>query len=112
MGVFSSQGTERQRGTRRTIWSTFAAMVAVPLACLVVLWGLVLGLAVGGAMGGPDTPHHDHEVVVDFVVVIGIGLVIIIVGVTMMGLFARRLARDVTDLEATARHLADEEMPR
>ena len=29
MGVFSSQGPERQRGTRRTIWSTFAAMVAV-----------------------------------------------------------------------------------
>ena len=111
MGVFSSQGTERQRGTRRTIWSTFAAMVAVPVACLVVLWGLVLGLVIGGAIGGPDTPHHDHEVVVDFVVVIGLGLVIIIVGVTMMGLFARRLARDVTDLEATARHLADEEMP-
>ena len=111
MGVFSSQGTERQRGTRRTIWSTFSAMVAVPVACLVVLWGLVLALVIGGAIGGPDTPHHDHEVVVDFVVVIGIGLVIVIVGVTMMGLFARRLARDVTDLEATARHLADEEMP-
>ncbi len=111
MGVFSSQGTERQRGTRRTIWSTFSAMVAVPVACLVVLWGLVLALVIGGAIGGPDTPHHDHEVVVDFVVVIGIGLVIVVVGVTMMGLFARRLARDVTDLKATARHLADEEMP-
>jgi signal transduction histidine kinase len=111
MGVFSSQGTERQRGTRRTIWSTFSAMVAVPVACLVVLWGLVLGLVIGGAIGGPDTPHHDHEVVVDFVVVIGIGLVIVVVGVTMMGLFARRIARDVTGLEATARHLADEEMP-
>ncbi len=111
MGVFSSQGAERQRGTRRTIWSTFATMVAVPVACLVVLWGLVLGFVIGGAMGGPDTPHHDHEVVVDFVVVIGLGLVIVIVGVTMMGLFARRLARDVTSLEATARHLADEEMP-
>jgi signal transduction histidine kinase len=111
MGVFSSQGTERQRGTRRTIWSTFAVMVAVPVACLVVLWGLVLGGVIGGAIGGPDNPHHDHEVVVDFVVVIGIGLVIVIVAVTMMGLFARRLARDVTGLEATARHLADEEMP-
>src|SRR2546429_1256131 len=111
MGVFSSQGPERLRGTRRTIWSTFAAMVAVPVACLVVLWGLVLGLVIGGAIGGPDTPHHDHEVVVDFVVVIGLGLVVIIVGVTMRGLSARRLARDVTDLEATARHLADEEMP-
>src|SRR5215469_7349144 len=111
MGVFSSQGTERQRGTRRTIWSTFAVMVAAPVACLVVLWGLVLGGVIGGAIGGPDNPHHDHEVVVDFVIVIGIGLVIVIVGVTMMGLFARRLARDVTGLEATARHLADEEMP-
>ena len=90
MGVFSSQGPERQRGTRRTIWSTFAAMVAVPVACLVVLWGLVLGLVIGGAIGGPDTPHHDHEVVVDFVVVIGIGLVIVVVGATMMGLFSTR----------------------
>ena len=111
MGVFGSQGTERQRGTRRTIWSTFAVMVAVPVACLVVLWALVLGGVIGGAIGGPDNPHHDHEVVVDFVVVIGIGLVIVIVAVTMMGVFARRLARDVTGLEATARHLADEEMP-
>src|SRR6266516_8217655 len=111
MGEISSQGSERQRGTRRTIWSTFATMVAVPVACLVVLWGLVLGFVIGGAMGGPDTPHHNHEVVVDFVVVIGIGLVVVIVGVMMMGLFARRLARDVTSLEATARHLADEEMP-
>jgi signal transduction histidine kinase len=111
MGVFSSQGTERQRGTRRSIWRTFAAMVAVPVASLVVLWGLVLGGVIGGAIGGPDTPEHDHTVVVEFVVVIGIGLVIVIAGVTMMGLFARRLARDISDLEATARHLADEEMP-
>ena len=111
MGVFSSQGTERPRGTRRSIWRTFAAMVAVPVASLVVLWGLVLGGVIGGAVSGPDNPHHDHMVVVDFVVVIGIGLLIIIAGVTMMGLFARRLARDVSDLEATAQHLADEEMP-
>ena len=111
MGVFGSQGTERPRGTRRTIWFTFAAMVAVPVASLVVLWGLVLGGVIAGAMAGPDNPHHDHQVVVDFVVVIGIGLVIVVVGVTMMGLFARRLARDVTGLEATARQLADEEMP-
>jgi len=111
MGVFGSQGTGRPRGTRRTIWFTFAAMVAVPVASLVVLWGLVLGGVIAGAIDGPDNPHHDHQVVVDFVVVIGIGLVIVVVGVTMMGLFARRLARDVTGLEATARQLADEEMP-
>jgi signal transduction histidine kinase len=112
MGVSSSHGTARPRRTRRTIWFTFAAMVAGPVACLVVLWGLILGGVLGGAMGGPDTPEHDHQVVVNFVVVIGIGLVIIVAGVALMGFFARRLARDITDLEATARYLADEEMPR
>ncbi|HEY7361687.1 MAG TPA: ATP-binding protein [Streptosporangiaceae bacterium] len=111
MGVFGSQGTERPRGTRRSIWRTFAVMVGVPVAGLVVLWGLVLGGVIGGAVDGPDTPRHDHMVVVEFVVVIAIGLVIVIAGVTMMGLFARRLARDVSGLEATAQHLADEEMP-
>ena len=112
MGVSSSHGAARPRRTRRTIWFTFAAMVAGPVACLVVLWGLILGGVLGGAMGGPDTPEHDHQVVVNFVVVIGIGLAIIVAGVALMGFFARRLARDITDLEATARYLADEEMPR
>ena len=98
MGVSSSHGTARSRRTRRTIWFTFAAMVAGPVACLVVLWGLILGGVFGGAMGGPDTPEHDHQVVVNFVVVVGIGLAIIVAGVALMGFFARRLARDITDL--------------
>src|SRR5215472_14068421 len=111
MGVFSSEGTEQPRGRRRTIRRTFVVMVAAPVACLVVLWGLVLGAVIGGAIGGPDTPSHDHEVVVGFVAVTGIGLAIIVAAVVMMGLFARRLAQDITDLEATARHLAEEQMP-
>jgi signal transduction histidine kinase len=111
MGVISSQGTARPRGSRRSIWFTFAAMVAGPVACLLVLWGLVLAGVLGGAMGDPDRPGHDHQVIADFVVVVALSLIIIVAGVTLMGLFARRLARDITDLEATARHLADEEMP-
>src|SRR5262249_61115074 len=98
MGFSRSHGGARGRRTRRTIWFTFAAMVAGPVACLVVLWGLALGGVLGGAMGGPDTPEHDHQVVVEFVVVVGIGLVIIVAGVTLMGLFARRIARDITSL--------------
>ncbi len=112
MGVISSQGTARPRGSRRTIWFTFAAMVAAPVACLLVLWGLVLAGVLGGAMGDPDRPGHDHQVIVDFVTVVALSLIIIVIGVTLMGLFARRLARDITDLEASARHLADEEMPQ
>src|SRR2546429_104927 len=52
MGVSSSHGTARPRRTRRTIWFTFAAMVAGPVACLVVLWGLILGGVLGGARPG------------------------------------------------------------
>jgi signal transduction histidine kinase len=111
MGVFSSPGTEQPHRRRRTIRRTFVVMVAVPVACLVVLWGLVLGAVISGAFGGPDTPRHDHEVVVGFVAVTGIGLAIIIAAVVMMGMFARRLAQDITDMEATARHLAEEQMP-
>ena len=111
MGVFSSPGTEHTHGRRRTIRRTFVAMVAAPVACLVVLWALVLGAVIGGAIGGPDTPHHDHEVVAGFVAVTGLGLAIVIAAVVMMGRFARRLTQDITDLESTARHLAEEEMP-
>src|SRR6516162_7721121 len=111
MGVFSSPGTEQTHGRRRTIRRTFVAMVAAPVACLVVLWGLVLGVVIGGAVGGPDTPHHDDEVVVGFVAVTGLGLAIVSAAVVMMGRFARRLTQDITDLESTARHLAEEEMP-
>ena len=111
MGVFSSPGTEQPRDRRRTIRRTFVAMVAGPVACLVVLWGLALGGVIGGALGGPDTPHHDHQVVVDFVAVIGVGVAIVVAAVVMMGLFARRLSQDITDLEATARQLAEERMP-
>ena len=112
MGVFSSPGTVKPRRTRRTIWFTFTAMVAGPVACLLLLWGLLLTGVIGGAMGGPDTPDHDRQVVVNFVAVIGAGLAIVVIGVAMMGLFARRLARDITGLEAVAQHLADEEMPQ
>jgi signal transduction histidine kinase len=112
MGVFGSRGTEGRRGRRPTIRYTFGAMVAVPVACLLVAWGLLLTGVIGGAMGDPDRPGHDHAVVVDFVSVVALGLIIIIGAVALMGLFARRISRDISDLEATARRLADEQMPQ
>lgn len=115
MGVFRSRDTvrpRRTRRTRRTIWLTFAAMVAAPVVCLVVVWGLLLTGVITVAMTAPDTPERDRQVVLDFVVVIGIGVAIVVVGVALMGLFARRLARDITGLETTARYLADEQIPQ
>ena len=73
MGVSSSHGTARPRRTRRTIWFTFAAMVAGPVACLVVLWGLILGGVLGGAMGRVSVivPLYNMNTLVT----VGIGLV-------------------------------------
>jgi signal transduction histidine kinase len=112
MGVFGSLGTEGRRGRRPTIRYSFGAMVAVPVACLLVAWGLLLTGVIGGAMGDPDRPGHDHAVVVDFVSVVAFGLLIIIGAVMLMGLFARRISRDISGLEAMARRLADEQMPQ
>jgi signal transduction histidine kinase len=111
MGVFSSLGQERRRLRRPTIRFMFTAMVAGPVAGLLVLWGLLLTGVLRGALGDPDAPGRDHQVLTDFLIVVGAGLAIILTGVALMGWFARRLTRDITGLEATARHLADQEMP-
>ena len=108
MGVFSSPGPER-RTARPTIRFTFAVMVAVPVVCLLLLWAVLVSNALGG--GTPSRGSPDHPGSVEFLLVGAAGLVIL-AAAALMGLFARRLARDVTDLEATAQHLADEQMPQ
>jgi signal transduction histidine kinase len=104
MGVTSSSGRPAPRTARRTVWFTFLAMVAVPVACLVLIGGAVAGAALGGAM------VLGHRELGDFPLLAGIGLVIALVAVTLTGLFARRMARDIAGLEATAQGLADEQM--
>ena len=108
MGVFSSPGPER-RTARPTIRFTFAVMVAVPVVCLLLLWAVLVSNALGGGTPSRGSPGHPGSA--EFLLVGAAGLVIL-AAAALMGLFARRLARDVTDLEATAQYLADEQMPQ
>lgn len=112
MGIFSLPGPERPRTARYPIRVTFAAMVAVPVACLVLLWGVVVTTTLGGVLGAHGSPSQSHRDLVEFALLAGTGLVVVLASAALMGLFAQRLTRDVADLEATARHLADERLPQ
>jgi signal transduction histidine kinase len=108
MGVSSLAGQEPPHAARRTIWFTFTAMVAGPAVCLVLLWGLAVGAALGGGRFAPQ----DHREQAGFALAAGAGLIIILAAAMLMGTFARRLSRDVCDLASTAEQLADEQSPQ
>ena len=112
MGIFGLPGPERPRTARYPIRVTFAAMVAVPVACLVLLSGVVVSTTLGGTLGAAGSSAQSHRDLVEFALLAGTGLVVVLASATLMGLFAQRLTRDVADLEATARHLADERLPQ
>jgi len=112
MGVFSWPGPERSRGARRSIRLTFAAMVAVPIACLVLLWVLAVTATLGRVLSERSITPQSHRHLVEFALIIGIGLAVVVASVILMGWFARRLGREVSELETSARHLADQQLPR
>jgi signal transduction histidine kinase len=112
MAIFGLPGQERPRTARYPIRVTFAAMVAVPVACLVLLGGVVVSTTVAGALGTRGSSSLSHRELVEFALLAGTCLVVVLASAALMGLFAQRLTRDVADLEATAQHLADERLPR
>ncbi len=112
MGISNSAGPERPRAARRSIRFTFAAMVAVPIVCLVVLWGLAVSATLGSRLAWRGFPLRNHRELVEATLVVGAGLVVVLAAVILMGSFARRVSRDISHLAATARHLADEQLPQ
>ena len=109
MGVSSPAGPERPIAARRSIRFTFIAMVAVPTACLMVLWGLAV--AFGSGLDDHLSSMSRHHLG-ELILLGGGALLVIVIAVILMGSFARRLSRDISDLAATARHLADEQLPQ
>jgi signal transduction histidine kinase len=110
MGVFRSAGSGRPRG--RSVRFTFIAMVAVPVACVVALWALALTGTLDNGQAGRTFDFHNRAELGEFALIVGVGLVIIIVTALVMGSFARRLSHDIADLEETARHISDEQLPQ
>jgi signal transduction histidine kinase len=112
MSAFSSPNPERSHGGHRTVRATFVATVIVPVASMLVIWGLLVAGVLSGALGETGAPGRAHPDLAGVLLVAGVGLVIILISVALMGLFTRRIAADIGDLEATAEHLANEEMPQ
>ena len=109
MAVSSSAAPQQPRPARRSIRFTFIATVALPVACLVVLWALAV---VFGTGLDDHLSKMTHAQVAEMILLGGGGLVVIIGAVVLMGTFARQLSRDLDDLAGTARRLADEQLPQ
>jgi signal transduction histidine kinase len=111
MGVPSSAGQGPPRGAGRPIASYFVSRLAVPVACLVLAWGALAGAVLAGAlrsvMGSPG-----HRALTEAVVVAGAGLLVAIIVVVLLCVFARRVGKEAARLAATARYLADEQLPK
>ncbi|HEY1625915.1 MAG TPA: sensor histidine kinase [Streptosporangiaceae bacterium] len=111
MEVPSSAGQGPPRSAGRSIGSYFAARLAVPAVCLVLVWAAVAGAVFAGALRHVIHPSG-HRALIEAVVVAGAGLVIAFAIIALIWAFARRLAREAGGLAATARHLADEQLPQ
>ncbi|HCU92806.1 MAG TPA: hypothetical protein DHU96_08705, partial [Actinobacteria bacterium] len=73
MGIFGLPGPERPRTARYPIRVTFAAMVAVPVACLVLLSGVVVSTTLGGTLGAAGSSAQSHRDLVEFALLAGTG---------------------------------------
>jgi predicted regulator of Ras-like GTPase activity (Roadblock/LC7/MglB family) len=105
MAVSSSVDPERPDAVRRSIRSSFAVRVAVPAACLAVLWVLGMAAAFRTAMTG-RTLAHSHAILVEYGLLAVAGLVAIAVTVALTASFGRGLSRDVARLATAAELLA------
>jgi signal transduction histidine kinase len=103
------------RTANHSIYFYFFARLIVPLTCLALLWGLVAAAILTGY------PHGWHWLTLmrsgrhalgGAAVIGGTGIAVVLAAVVLMGMFARRLTREVDGLAMTARRLADEQLPR
>jgi len=111
MGVPSSAGQGPPRSAGRSIGSYFVARLAVPAFCLVLVWAALAGAVFAGALRHVVHPSA-HRALIEAVVVAGAGLVVALAVIALTWAFARRLAREAAGLAASARHLADEQLPQ
>jgi signal transduction histidine kinase len=85
--------------------------VAVPAFCLVLAWAALAGAVFAGALRHVVHPSG-HRALIEAMVVAGAGLVVALAVIALIWAFARRLAREAAGLAASARHLADVQLPQ
>jgi signal transduction histidine kinase len=111
MGKSSSAATQPE-APRRSIRFTFAATVAIPATCLILLWALAAGAVLGSSLRGHGFWSPDHREVLELTILVGAGLFVGLVCVILMGRFSNRLSRDIAALATMAQRSADEQLPQ
>jgi signal transduction histidine kinase len=106
----SSSAGPRPAG-RHSIGFSFTMTVAVPVACLALLWTAAAVTTVSvprvrRALGLPD-----DRATGELILFVGGGVLVVGAALLLIGLFARRLSRDVAGLATAARHYADDVLP-
>jgi signal transduction histidine kinase len=105
----ADQGPPRSAG--RSIGSYLATRVAVPAVCLVLVWAVIAGAVFAGALHR-IVRQSAHRADIEAIVIAGSGLLVALGVVALIWAFARQLGREADSLAATARHLADEQLPK
>jgi signal transduction histidine kinase len=111
MGAHMLPGSERWRALRRSIRFTTIVILAIPIAAAVVMW-IFAGLAISDAIAAHSHTAQHGTLLIRIAVADAIGLAAILISAAGIGWFARRLSRDVSSLETSARRFADHQLPQ
>jgi signal transduction histidine kinase len=111
MGSHMMPGRERWRATRRSIRFTMAAIMAIPIVAVIVMWGLA-GFSISDAIADHSQNTQHGTVLIRIALAAGVGLLAILIAAVVMGWFARRIAKDVASLDQAARRFADQQLPQ
>jgi signal transduction histidine kinase len=113
--VAASAADQEPPRAGRPVAFRFGARLVAPVACLVLLWGLITGAVLGGALDGLlglSSGTADHRALVESTVITGAGVVVILATVLLMGSFTGLLSGEISGLTAMAHRLADEQFTR
>ena len=111
MGTHMMPGRARWRALRRSIRFTMAAILAIPIIAAAIMW-VFAGVTLSRALASHNQTAVHGTVLIRIAVADAVGLVALLVAAAAMAWFARRLSRDASALEASARRFADQQLPQ
>jgi signal transduction histidine kinase len=110
MGAHMLPGRERSRAMRRSIRFTATAIIAIPVLAVVAMW-VFAGATISDAIANHGQVAQHGTVLVRIALADAIGLTAALIAAVAMAWFARRLSREVSSVEVTARRFADQQFP-
>jgi signal transduction histidine kinase len=95
---------------RRSIRFTATAIIAIPVLAVVAMW-VFAGATISDAIANHGQVAQHGTVLVRIALADAIGLAAALIAAVAMAWFARRLSREVSSVEVTARRFADQQFP-